>query len=363
MRTGTAELYLHGGKAPPWLFGRMVKLGSGVMTVLVDEFGQDEVLHRLSDPFFFQGLSNVLGFDWNSSGTTTVLCGVLQTVFREQNLGISVVGGKGNKKARFKEELEITADRFSLNQRDLDRLEYASKISAKVDTAMIQAGYPLYHHSLFITEDAKWAVVQQGMNKDTRLARRYHWLSDDVKSFVEEPHEAIVGDRRHERVLDLTSKDSRGARGVMTDLVKDTPQKLKSNFDSIAKEEQRTLVNFDKPAARYECPRRMNWAVVEKAYEMRPRKFEGLLEIEGVGPATVRALALISELVYGEEPSWKDPVKYSFAVGGKDGVPYPINRQHYDQVIEVMDNAIKDAKLGEKDKLHAIRRLNEFVKR
>ncbi|MBN2517825.1 MAG: DUF763 domain-containing protein, partial [Candidatus Altiarchaeota archaeon] len=184
MKTGSAELYLHGGKAPPWLFGRMVRLGSEVMAIIVDEYGRDEVLRRLSDPFFFQSLSNVLGFDWNSSGTTTVLCGVLQSIFKENELGMAVVGGKGNSARRFKEELDSTTERFSFSEKNADRLRYASKISAKVDSVMIQAGYPLYHHSLFITEDAKWAVVQQGMNKETHLARRYHWLSDDVKDFV-----------------------------------------------------------------------------------------------------------------------------------------------------------------------------------
>ena len=360
MKTGTAELYLHGGKAPPWLFSRMTRLGSSMMTVMVDEYGRDEVLRRLSNPFFFQSLSNVLGFDWNSSGTTTVLCGVLQTIFKSEDLGVAVVGGKGNSAHRFKEELITTADRFSLSEKNLYELRYASKISAKVDTSMIQAGYPLYHHSLFVTEDAKWAVVQQGMNSETRLARRYHWLSNDVKDFVEEPHEGIVGDVVHDNVLDLTSKDSRGTRDAITDIARESPVKTKEAFDSIVKEEQRTLKNWDATPLSYAVPKRMNWSAVEDAYELQPRNFEGMLNIEGIGPATVRGLTLIADLIYGEEPSWRDPVRYSFCVGGKDGVPYPIDRKHYDETIETLKNAVENARIGKKDQLGAIKRLSNF---
>ncbi|MBN2517802.1 MAG: DUF763 domain-containing protein, partial [Candidatus Altiarchaeota archaeon] len=172
----------------------------------------------------------------------------------------------------------------------------------------------------------------------------------------------IVGDVVHERVLDLTAKESREARDTITNLVKDAPLKTKEAFDSIVKEEQRTLKNWDSSPLAYAVPRRMNWEAVKEAYELQPRNFEGLLDIEGVGPATVRALALISELVYGQEPSWKDPVRYSFAVGGKDGVPYPINTRHYDETIGALKNAVENAKLGKKEQLGAIKRLSNFCR-
>ena len=366
-RTGIAHLKLHYGKAPPWLFNRMVRLGRSIMTVIHDDLGSDIILERISDPFFFQSLSNVLGFDWNSSGTTTVLCGVLETVFNEEELGLRTVGGKGSRSRETPNRLVDLADEFSLNENKLNELRYASRMSAKVDSSAIQANYQLYHHCMFVSEKGKWTIVQQGMNSKIRAARRYHWLSNHVKDFVEEPHNAIVGDIKHDFVLDLTSKESRDCRDTITDLSKEPIEKTKELFMSI-KPGQRTLREWlSDPIAKnnlkYIVPSRMNWNAAERAHQLQVKNFENLLNIDGIGPATIRGLALISDLIYGDKPSWKDPVKYSFAFGGKDGVPFPVKRKDYDRATDILESAIKESKLGYNEKIYAIKRLKDFVEK
>lgn len=355
-RSGLATLRLHYGNAPPWLFGRMVSLGKNIMEMLVDNYGQHGVLERISNTFFFQSLSNVLGFDWNSSGTTTVLCGVLQQVFDERELGLRVVGGKGKKSRQTQENLIKVGDTYSFNEKKVDELRYSSRMTAKVDNTAIQANYQLYHHCMFVSEKGDWAVVQQGMNPENKMARRYHWLSSTVEDFVEEPHESIVCDIMHGKVLDLTAVDSRECKKTIVDLVKEKPDHTKNLFKSFTETGQKTLLEFDKPNE-YKTPRRMDWNAVERAYELQPENFEGLLAIKGVGPATIRGLALISELIYSSEPSWRDPVKYSFAFGGKDGVPFPVNRESYDKAIAMLEDTVKQSKLGQKEKLDALKRL------
>jgi len=355
-RTGYASLYLHGGHAPPWLWGRMVKLGSSMMEVMEDEYGPDGVLERLSDTFFFQSLSNCLGFDWNSSGTTTVLCGVLDEILRSGRYGIRAVGGKGRRSKAALSQLEIVADDFNFGDGKLTSLRRASRLTAKVDNNMIQAGYQLYHHTMLVSETGGWAVVQQGMNPKTKLARRYHWLSGSVDCFVEEPHEGIVCDMAHEGVLDLTARDSGGNRGTIIDLVKESMAHLKNDYSRISCG-QKTLLDWSKPTESYDVPARMNWDAVEKAYELQPENFEELLLTEGLGGKTLRGLSLVAELLYGQKPSWKDPVKYSFAFGGKDGVPFPVLRKDYDRAIEVLEQAVRQSRLGDRDKVLALKRM------
>jgi hypothetical protein len=298
-----------------------------------------------------------LGFDWNSSGTTTVLCGVLQQVFAEKELGLKVAGGKGSKSRQTQEELAKFGDEFSLTEKKIETLRYSSRMTAKVDNTAIQAGYQLYHHCMFVSEKGDWSVVQQGMNSDTKMARRYHWLSESFADYVEEPHKGIVCDARHEKVLDLTSKDSGGCKKTIVEVAKENPSQTRRLFDSLSCR-QKTLSNW-KRECEYQIPRRMDWNAVERMYNLQPENFEGLLAVEGVGPATLRGLALISQLVYGSEPSWKDPVKYSFAFGGKDGVPFPVKRQEYDQAIQILEEAVKQSKLGNFEKISAIKRLKK----
>lgn len=363
-RTGVTNLPLHYGKAPRWLVFRMQKLAKEMATIIVDEYGVDMFLQRVSDPFWFQALGCVLGYDWHSSGVTTVLTGVLKNAINSRELGLTVCGGKGKTSRKTPAEIEFLGDKYSFSSNKIDELLYSSRMSAKVDTAAVQAGYPLYHHAFFVTEKGTWAVVQQGINTEDRSARRYHWLSEHVKDFVVEPHDAVVGDTKREAVLDMTAKASEGCRKASTDIAKEEPKKLKKLLLSVRPVHQRSLQEWIPQPLGKDCeldafsmPRNLDWSAVKRAYDFQPKNYEELIAIRGIGPATVRALALVSDLVYGEKPCWEDPVRYSFCVGGKDGVPYPVDKPTYDETIEVLENAIKQAKVGDRDKINAVKRL------
>ncbi|MFQ6095118.1 MAG: DUF763 domain-containing protein [Candidatus Bathyarchaeia archaeon] len=370
-RTGFAELPLHYGKAPAWLVRRMMKLAKGIIAVIIDEYGRDVFLERISDPYWFQALGCVLGYDWHSSGVTTVVTGVLKTASSPEEFGIAVCGGKGKASTQAPKEIVEVGDVLGLSENKIDSLQYASRMSAKVDNTAIQAGYPLYHHAFFISEDGKWAVIQQGMNIKDRTARRYHWLSERVERFVVEPHNAIVGDRKREVALDMTARVSEGCRKTSVDIVKEDPGKVARMLKSIRPSYQRSLREWipqtsERSWKEYvteflSMPARLNWKAVRRAYEFQPKDYEDLLGIRGIGPSTVRGLALISELIYGEKPSWKDPVKYSFAYGGKDGVPFPVDRKAMDDSIQILQEAIRNAKLGDKQRLRSIQRLKRFI--
>lgn len=366
-RTGYAELPLHGGSAPRWLFKRMAKLAEGISEVIVLEYDEKELLRRLSDPFWFQAFSCVLGFDWHSSGTTTVTCGALKTALDPEKHGIMVAGGKGNASRKAPSEIVKGCDVLGLSSQKSDELVYSSKLSAKVDNTAIQDSYQLYHHVLVFTEKGNWCVIQQGINNQSGYARRYHWLSENVDNFVFEPHDAIVGERQKGKTLDMTSLDSEEVQKISVDLIRDSPKKLKGIMESLRKPGQSSLSSWGleiselPPTSSLVMPKRINWNFVRGAYEFQPKDYEELLSIKGIGPRTVRALALVSELVYGESPSWKDPVKFSFAVGGKDGVPYPVDRKVMDESVDIIRHGIKEAKVGKKEKLSALKRLSDFV--
>jgi hypothetical protein len=243
-------------------------------------------------------------------------------------------------------------------------------MSAKVDNTAVQAGYQLYHHAFFITEDKRWAVVQQGMCEQDRTARRYHWLSERTKEFVVEPHNAIVGEAKKPRVLDLTAKESEGCRKVSVDLVREHPKRLMRLVMSARPEFQKSLGEWMPSSADLKSknvpeflsmPRNINWKTMKNVYEFQPTNYEELLSFRGVGSATVRGLALIAELIYGEKPSWKDPVKYSFAYGGKDGVPYPVDRKAMDESIQILRQAVQEAKIGDQERMNSLERLRRFV--
>jgi hypothetical protein len=367
-RTGVAKLPLHYGKAPRWLFGRMKNLASQIVTLILDEYGRDDFLRRVSDPFWFQALGCVLGYDWHSSGVTTVLTGVLKEAIIPEEHGIAVCGGKGRTSRQTPFEIENIGETFGFSKRDINNLTYASKISAKVDGTAVQAGYQLYHHAFFVTENRKWAVVQQGMCTQDRTARRYHWLSENVKNFVVEPHSAIVGEARRESVLNMTAMESEDCRKVSVDLVNESPGRI---FQMITPTRQKSLDEWLRSNVKEQIkapkvaflsmPVNINWKAVRNAYEFQPKNYEELLGLKGIGPATVRGLALIAELVYGAKPSWKDPVKYSFAYGGKDGVPFPVDRKAMDDSIQMLKEAIGASKVGDKEKTLSIQRLRKFV--
>lgn len=367
---------LHGGSAPSWLLRRMIKLADVILDVFIEEFGAEKLLVRLSDPLWFQAFSCVLGYDWDSSGTTTVTCGVLKTALKAQKHGLVAFGGKGKKSTGTQKEIEESIPKsFDVSREDVSRLKYASRMVAKVDNAAIQDGYNLYHHSLFVSQDGNWAVVQQGMNPEIGMTRRYHWLSTNVRSFVEEPHTGIVCARNHgDNVLDMTSRLSEGCRNTCANLGNEGVNRIMRAYSEIQSFSQtrnnldRWIGNNIREAAggvtHYRLlPRKMNWDALKEVYDIHPQNYEGLISVRGVGPATIRGLALISELLYGEKPSWRDPVKFSFAFGGKDGVPFPVERKAMDEATHILEDAINKAKMPEKDRLDSVKRLRQFVKK
>jgi len=366
-RTGVANLPLHPGKAPRWLFKRMVLLSKGIVEVISYEYGSDDFLRRISDPFWFQALSCVLGFDFHSSGTTTVTCGALKEAINSEQYGFTVAGGKGKASRKTLEEIEQASQNFGLSTARIKELKYSSRMAAKIDNTAIQDGYNLYHHVFLFSEKGLWTVIQQGMNSDNNYARRYHWLSENVDNFVCEPHNAILGETQQKRVLDMTSTKSESTRKTSVDIINDNPSHFREDWAKLTRpNSQRTLDNWMKPIENsrsleyLNMPRSINWQKMREIYDFQPKNYEELLAIRGVGPNTVRALALISDLIYGDKPSWKDPIKYSFTVGGKDGVPFPVDRKAMDEATEVIRSGVQQAKIGDKEKVKAIKRLYEF---
>mgnify|MGYP001146695046 CR=1 FL=1 len=368
-RTGVADLKLHPGRAPSWLVTRMEKLSEKIFTIIHDEFGEDEILARLSNPLFFQACSNVLGYDWDSSGSTTVTCGVLKSAFDSIDVGVRAIGGKGRRSRLVLEEIDSIVEEYDLSQEETPRLAYASKITAKVDSVAVQAGYRLYHHMMFISRGGRWGVIQQGMRTENRLARRYHWLSSKVRSFVDRPHSGIVGELAHDAVLDMTAMESERCRDLCVDLVTEGPERIQKWFCSIRPGNQETLTRWmdgeaSRPALGYwSVPRRVDWDALKAAQEIRPENYEQLLAIRGIGPATARGLALVSEIVFGTPASWKDPVRFSFAYGGKDGIPFPVDRKAMDESVAMLGAAVENARIGDMERLRALKRLREFSSR
>lgn len=372
-RTGIARLPLHWGKAPRWLTIRMQRLAKEMMTIIVDEYGTKNLLKRMSDPFWFQALGCVLGYDWHSSGVTTVVTGTLKEVLNPEEHGLVVCGGKGKVSRQTPNEIVNAGEKFGLTSRNIADLQYASKMSAKVDNTAIQAGYQLYHHAFFLSADGDWAVIQQGMSIQDHTARRYHWLSENTKNFIVEPHNAIVGDVKRELALNMTAKESEGCRKASVDVAKEPTEKIRLRVIPAKLEHQKLLSEWiPKPVSNLtgtneigmlSMPRSINWKALKKVYEFQPSNYEELLSFKGVGPSTIRGLALIADLINGEKPSWKDPVKYSFAYGGKDGVPYPVDRKAMDQSIEILKRAIQEAKLSSKEKAYSLQKLRQFSPR
>jgi hypothetical protein len=354
-RTGIANLPLHYGKAPRWLFDRMVKLAREITIIIVSDYGPEEMLKRLSHPFWFQAFGCVLGFDWHSSGVTTTLCGALKEGIKglEKDLGFFVAGGKGRTSRKTPAELEIWGDKLSL---DPAPLVYASRMSAKVDSAAIQDGYQLYHHNFLFTIGGSWTVIQQGMNENTRYARRYHWLGEAVTDFVDEPHSAILSEARG-NTLNLVARESDNARDTITGIV--TQEKPEEILAELKKIKTLSLPEHHYLGTEDLHPDSLK-KIILSTYERQPEDFERLLGLPGVGAKTLRALSLISELVHGVAPSYRDPARYSFAHGGKDGIPYPVDRETYDRSIELLRKAISGAKLEIREKNEALGRLRKI---
>jgi len=344
----------------------MVRLSREVVTYLIAEYGAREVLRRLSDPFWFQAFGCVLGFDWHSSGVTTTVCGAVKEGIKglEYELGFFAAGGKGGTSRKAPHEIAAACERLG---RDEGPLVYASRTSAKIDSAAVQDGYQLYHHVFFFTAAGDWCVVQQGMNDANRMARRYHWLSASVTSFVDEPHEAVCCDARGE-TLNLVAHENDSIRHASAQLAAQRPEVTLDALTKIRLTPGTTeaLPLLTMPARHMLFPEldvasRHLEKILVKTYERAPEDFETLLGIEGVGPKTLRALALASELVHGTPATLRDPARFSFAHGGKDGTPFPVDRVTYDKTVEIFNKAINRAAIDRSEKVKAFQRLAKFA--
>ncbi len=358
MRRGIAELPLHGGHVPRWLALRMKRLADLVIKLLVDEYGTQGVLERLADPVWFQALNNLIGMDWDSSGSTTVTAGMVKEVLSKEDLGIKAAGGKGAKSRKTPEELKQISEIYGL---DADEYIKTSKLVAKVDTVALQTGYQLYHHVFFVDQDGRWTIVQQGMNPSIKLARRYHWFSEKIESFTLEPHKGISG-IKSDYSLNTIAKESKEYQKTLLDIISESPTKIEREVKSIEALSKGYAPLFYKPyekrevlpiMERYQSFGRfeLNKKALELARELSVSNYDELLLIKGLGPSTLRALSLVLELVYDVHPSWKDPVthppdpfKFAYAVGGKDKVPFPIERGTYDDLISFLEKLLEKGK-------------------
>ena len=374
MRTGIATVPLDYGRCPRWLFERMERLGRGIAIAIVEEFGPEEFLKRLSDPVWFQSLGCVMGFDWNSSGLTVTTLGALKAgLFEIQDrLGIYVCGGKRESR---KTPEEIEAYGISRQFSFAPNLIYASKMTAKVDSSLIQSGYQIYQHNFLFTKSGNWVVVQQGMNTGNQTARRYHWLSSilmnkkkDKPDFIEEPHSGIASQIKG-KPLNLTAKESDDNRTVSLGLVKEEPKKFLKDLDLIQTKREKNITSmslpnkefFWHPVVKEKFDLKRLQKTIFAVNDQKPEDFEKMLSLKGVGPKTIRALSLVAEIIYGAKPSYEDPARYTFCVGGKDNVPMPIDKGVYDRVIEIMGKGIKKSDISLREKAEAQRRLSNLT--
>jgi hypothetical protein len=374
----TADLPLHSGSAPAWLFRRMVEMAGAIGTLIVEDGGPLELLRRLSDPFWFQAFGCVLGFDWHSSGVTTTVCGALKEAARKRgrDLGMVVCGGKGATSRKTPDDIRRACEQSG---DPAESLIHASRLAARVDSTAVQDGYELYHHCFFfIPGQGIWCVVQQGMNATERYARRYHWLSEVMPSFVSEPHAAVACDQRGE-VLNLVAGESERHRQALTALSREHPDRVVREIAALREDPYLPL--FDGPAAPAKkaraalcLPPRHTLQpsdldpsairkVLIKTYERQASEFEQLLGEPGLGAQTLRSLSLIAEVIYNAPASRRDPAAYSFAHGGKDGHPYRVNRALYDANLDRLRQTIQRARVGQTDKVKALKALAAFTAR
>src|SRR5438874_2644225 len=349
MRTGTADLPLHGGRAPRWLFERMTLLAREMGLAILSEEGTPGLMRRIADPVWFQAFGCVLGFDWHSSGLTTTACGALKEGLRDlsQETGLFIAGGKGKTSRKTPQEIEAACWKTGQDAVPLIR---ASRLSAKVDSAAVQDGFQVYHHSFFFATDGSWAVVQQGMNEGTGMARRYHWLPPE--RFDSAPHAAIPGNAS-QPVLNLVASEAEANRSGAVSLAREKPITLLGEMTRM-----RTVAMPRHHEVRLSDlhPERLA-RVLLSTYERQPEDYTALLAVPGVGAKALRALALVAELTYGEPASVRDPVSYSFAHGGKDGTPFPVDRSTYDATIASLRHAVQDTRAGLTEKSAALKRL------
>ncbi|MEW5805144.1 MAG: DUF763 domain-containing protein [Patescibacteria group bacterium] len=378
MNRGIATFTLDYGVCPPWLFQRMVKLGRSMIEVMIDEFGPDEFVKRIGQPAWFQSLGTVLAFDWNASGLTTILTAALKEAIRgqERDLGVFICGGKGKTSKKTPEEIKNWSGNIDFSEKATRQLVFSSKMAAKVDSSLIQDGFQIYHHSFFFSKNGAWTVVQQGMNIQNQTARRYHWSSSLKENFdfVDKPHLGIVSQIRKKSVLDLTAKISNKNRELSLNLVDGGFKSVMKNFKVLDyyqtplsqslrlqfRGENLDLLNLERKEFQHHPVEKENFfenrylrKIINQVCEVQPKTYQELVSLPGVGPKTVRALSLVGEVIYGAKPSYQDPARFSFAFGGKDATPYPVDCPTYDQAIQIMKQLVAKAKINpvEKDKI------------
>jgi len=379
MKRGVATFTLDWGKCPKWLFERMVRLGRIVSLGIIDYFGPDEFLKRLSDPVWFQSFGSLLAFDWNASGLTTTTMGALKVALYDfqKEIGFYIAGGKGKTSKKTPSQIIRFSEEINLDPIKANRYVYLSKLAAKVDSSLVQDGFQLYHHNFLFTKNNKWGVIQQGMNINVGKARRYHWYSDTVNELTIEPHNAIQSEISISKVLNLTHKKSIQNRQGVVELVKHK----KDLFYEIKRfrkyGNQLTLLDLsskdfsDHPISRADFSQKQVSNLselfsdrledsVQNIVDRPVKDFESVVMTKKVGPKTVRALTLVSEVLFGAKPSYEDPIRYTYAFGGKDGIPYPVNKDVYDSTIDVIEKAIKKSSLNPHEKEKILRK-NEKV--
>jgi len=352
-RAGVADLPLHYGRVPAWLASRMVTLGTAIVESVVYHYGRPAFLARLSDPFWFQAFGSVLGMDWHSSGITTSVMGALKKGLNSKSneLGIFICGGRGRHSRNTPHELRALADRNSL---DGDSLVRISRLTARVDNNAIADGFQIYLHSFVLTAEGEWAIVQQGMNEDNRLARRYHWHSESVRDFVADPHSAIVGERGG-RVMNLVDARARAAQDALLTITREQPDKTIAEVRRLTMPAHHSVHGSDVNEKRL-------GAVLALAHDRDLHDFASFLLLEQLGPRTLQSLALVAEVIHGAPTRFDDPARFSFAHGGKDGHPFPVPLCVYDESISVLRRSLDAARLGHTDKLHGMRRLDAFTR-
>ncbi|MBF4506996.1 DUF763 domain-containing protein [Flavobacterium sp. JLP] len=353
-RSGTADLPLHYGHVPLWLAERMSKLGFAIVETIALEFSTSEVISKLSNPFWFQSFGAVMGMDWHSSGITTSVLGALKKSVNphSKELGIYICGGKGKHSMLTPQELLAVGEKTGL---DGNNLANCSKLTAKVDNTAIQDGFQLYQHNFIVDNKGQWAVIQQGMNPNSKTARRYHWHSQDLKSFINEPHTFIYGENQGS-ILNLTAQAATKSREGILELSKESPTKIMKEMQYLSMPAHHDVRMEDVNMKRLGA---MLWAT----HENKPEDFEELLLLKGMGPRALQSLALVSEIIYGTPTRFEDPARFSFAHGGKDGHPFPVPVKIYDETIDTLQRAINRAKIGNSDKIQAIQKLSEISRK
>ena len=350
-RSGYADLPLHYGKVPPWLYDRMKQLGGAIVEAIIADYGTSQVLQKISDPHWFQAFGAVLGMDWHSSGITTSVMGSLKQAInpRSKELGIYICGGRGKHSLKTPDELRDYGQKTGINS---DSLVTASKLSAKIDNTAIQDGFQLYLHSFIVSKDGEWSVVQQGMNTGNRYARRYHWHSGSLTSFVEEPHTSVCG-KNLGQILNLVHKDAGITRKGILEIAKENPSLMLNEIKRIKLPVHHKVKESDFDIKRL-------GAILALAQETDIENFEDLLILKGLGPKTLRSLTLISEVIHGTPSRFEDPARFSFAHGGKDGHPYPVLTKIYDESIGILKCSIDRARIDFSEKRKALKKLSEI---